>query len=41
MRQTFKLGDAVKKRELDRARRAVTLLADDDLGNAGDRKSVV
>ena len=35
MRQTLELGDAVDERELDRAGRAVTLLADDDLGHAG------
>ena len=34
MSQTLELGDAVKKRQLDRTRRAVTLLADDDFGNA-------
>ena len=35
MRQALKLGDAVDKRQLHRARGAVTLFADDDFGHAG------
>ena len=35
MRQTLELGDAVDERQLDGTRRAVTLLADDDLGHTG------
>ena len=35
MRQAFKLGDAVDKRELDGACWPVTLFADDDFGHAG------
>ena len=33
MRQALKLGDPVDKRQLHRAGRAVTLLADDDFGH--------
>ena len=35
MRQALKLGDAVNKCQLDRARGAVALLANDDFGHAG------